>query len=140
MKPCEARYEPIDQDEFGDGKKITTSLLERYCKNISGLWKKTRELEDNTDPELRKTFTPPIIHDMHSYGVTTNENNEYEFDNSIETVFIDAIGLKTIEIHNLKKTEKEEGKILYTKELETTHNIIKISINKEETYTTLKGH
>ena len=132
MKPCEARYEPIDQDEFGDGKKITTSLLERYCKNISGLWKKTRELEDNTDPELRKTFTPPIIHDMHSYGVTTNENNEYEFDNSIETVFIDAIGLKTIEIHNLKKTEKEEGKILYTKELETTHNIIKISINKEE--------
>ena len=131
MKPCKPVYEHIDQEEFGDGKKITTSLLERYCKNISGLWKKTGELEDNTDPELRKTFTPPIIHDMHSYGTRLNASNGYEFDNSTETIFIDAIGLKTIELHDLKEIENGKTR-LYTKELETAHNIIKISINKQE--------
>ena len=134
MKPCKPVYEHIDQDEFGDGRKITTSLLERYCKNISGLWKKTEELEDNTDPELRKRFTPPLIHDMHSYGTQLNNNNEYEFDNSTETIFLDAIGLKTIEIQASKlKEEKEDGaKELYTYEFETTHTIAKIAINTEE--------
>lgn len=146
MKPCKPQYEHIDQDEFGDGRKITTSLLTRFCNNISGLWKKTRELEDNTDPELRKTFTPPIIHDMHSYGITLNENKQYEFDNNTQTVFLDSIGLKTITITdtNLTKEEEEEedGTTFLTKKLETTDNIQKIDINKtDNTYppkTTLK--
>jgi hypothetical protein len=131
MKTCKPQYEHIDQAEFGDGRKITTSLLTRYCRNIQGLWKKTKELEDNTDPELRKRFTPPLIHTLHTYGVRLNADNEYEFDNSTETIFIDPIGLKTIEIENLKKTEFEE-KTLYKTEFKTTHNIAKIAINKEE--------
>jgi hypothetical protein len=128
VKPCEARYEHIDQEEFGDGRKITTSLLTRFCNNIQGLWNKTSELGDNTDPELRKRFTPPIIHDIHSHGITLNQNNEYQFDNSTETTFLDALGLKTIEIKNLQKTGTNNQ--IYTKKLETTHNIHKISINK----------
>lgn len=128
MKPCKPKYEHIDQNEFGDGRKITTNLLKRFCSNISGLWKKTGELEDNTDPELRKRFTPPILHDLHSYGITLNNNNEYEFDNSVETVFLDAIGLKTITITNLTKIEKN-NKILYTKKLKTTQNIATIALD-----------
>jgi hypothetical protein len=123
-KNCKPEFSHIDRDEFGNKRKITSSLLLRFCQNIRALYNKTKTLEDSTDPELRKRFHPLLIDEQKSYGTTLDSKNQYKFDNTTNTTFIDTIGEYPIPLNNFTKTPDTEN--LYQKNLEYVEGIAQI--------------
>jgi hypothetical protein len=134
LTDCDSKFEHISKEEFGAGRKITSNLLIRFCSNIRGLWDKTNQLENVSNPELRKRFNPPVIHEQHSYGIHLNHENMYEFDNRTETVFLDGIGRRHITLRKFQSV----GKDVWSKELNSTENIIQIRDRDKETLYTPK--
>lgn len=72
------------EEDTGDQKKVTDSMLVRFMRNIAYLLSLGVSLQDSTDPELRKWFVPPLIDTANSYGMILNSGaNTYQFDNSV---------------------------------------------------------
>ena len=69
MTDCNNNYTPIQAENFGEGKKVTSKLLRNLGENCIYLKDQTEQLWDNTDPQPRVNFTPIAMDPTKSYGV-----------------------------------------------------------------------
>lgn len=67
--PCD-NYERVTDDDFGDQKYVTDVLLKRMRDNQDIHECEIKELQDSTDPEIKKRFLPIPVETWLSYGVT----------------------------------------------------------------------
>lgn len=100
MADCPPEYSNAGEDSFGDGKKVTSTLLRSFCRSIQYLKNEVDELWDSTDPELKKRFRPALIDAIISYGVVLDDVN-YKFDPSVSDSFTETfLSLDNIDLVN----------------------------------------
>ena len=82
MTNCDKKYTFIQSENFGNKKKISSTLLRNYAENDTWLHGEVNKLWDSTDPENRVRFKPISINKKESYGVVFDEANQsYKFSN-----------------------------------------------------------
>lgn len=91
MVDCDdSQFTSISTDEFGDGKLVTQSMLEAYCKRTMNLDKRVKTLFDMSDPVTSKRFSPPMINADLSYGLVLDSVNKvYKFSDLTSYQFIE---------------------------------------------------
>lgn len=88
--------------DFGDKMRVTDGIMLRINRNLSYLKSNQVTLQDSTDPELRKRFTPPQICNDASYGFYLDTGtNTYKMDGSTTKEIVDDFtDLTNIDIVN----------------------------------------
>ncbi len=100
MTDCPPEYTNVGEESFGDGKKVTSTMLRSFCRSISYLKAQVEGLWDSTDPELKKRFRPVLIDPIISYGVVLDDVN-YKFDPSVSDSFTETfLNLNNIDVIN----------------------------------------
>lgn len=84
MTNCDKKYTYIQSENFGNRRKVTSTLLQTYAENDTWLRDEIDKLWDSTDPENRHVFHPPLVNPYLSYGVIPNGSDAYSFSNNTE--------------------------------------------------------
>jgi hypothetical protein len=92
MVNVDKKFTYIQEENFGNKKKITSTLLRNYAENDTYLEDQVNQLWDSTDPENRVHFKPISINPNESYGVILDAaQNNFKFSNqtsyTINTTF-----------------------------------------------------
>jgi hypothetical protein len=89
MTDCPPEYTNVGEESFGDGKKVTSTMLRSFCRSIAYLRGQVDDLWDSTDPELKKRFRPVLIDPIASYGVVLDDA-DYKFNPSVSDSFTES--------------------------------------------------
>ena len=94
MGDCPKIYTNQGTDSFGNGKFVTAQMLLGFCQSLAWLKDQTEQLQESSDPEVRKWVSPVnpanplcmVINTELSYGMIPSSNG-YIFDETQSYVF-----------------------------------------------------
>jgi hypothetical protein len=97
---CTPAFKRIPDSEFGDEKYVSMEMVQTYRDNDDHLKCRIENLEDQTDPEVKKTFRPPMVDMEMSKGIVLDEAvASWKFNDAISDGFTEEfLDLERIEL------------------------------------------
>lgn len=86
MVKCKPKYLNLGLTSFSEQREITVQLLRQICMNDEWLYQHILQLEDETNPSVRKRFRPIPLDPNRSFGYDNSSSDNIRFNNGTEKI------------------------------------------------------